>query len=50
MRDSGFAAWVWRQGEIACLIVSDRISDAEMETFKDYFLRLRTSTDPLPAY
>jgi anti-sigma factor RsiW len=50
MRDSGFAAWVWRQGEVACLIVSDRISDAEMETFKDYFLRLRTSTDPLPAY
>jgi anti-sigma factor RsiW len=50
MRDSGYAAWVWRQGEVACLIVSDRISDAEMETFKEYFKRLRTSTEPLPAY
>ena len=50
MRDSGFAAWLWRQGEVACLIVSDRISDAEMETFKDYFTRLRASTEPLPAY
>ena len=50
MRDNGYAAWVWRQGDIACLIVSDRISEAEMETFKDYFKRLRVSTEPLPAY
>jgi hypothetical protein len=50
MRDSGYAAWLWRQGEVACLIVSDRVSDAEMETFKDYFTRLRASTEPLPAY
>jgi hypothetical protein len=50
VRDNGFAAWLWRQGEVACLIVSDRVSDAEMETFKDYFKRLRSSTEPLPAY
>ena len=50
MRDSGFAAWVWRQGDVACLIVSDRVSDAELETFKDYFKRLRAATEPLPAY
>jgi hypothetical protein len=50
VRDSGYAAWLWRQGEVACLIVSDRVSDAEMETFKDYFMRLRVATEPLPAY
>jgi hypothetical protein len=50
VRDSGFAAWLWRQGDVACLIVSDRISEAELDTFKDYFKRLRAATEPLPAY
>jgi hypothetical protein len=50
MRDSGFAAWFWRQGDVACLIVSDRVSDTEMDTFKDHFKRLRAATEPLPAY
>jgi hypothetical protein len=49
VRDSGYAAWLWRQGEVACLIVSDRVSEAELETFKDYFKRLRAATEPLPA-
>jgi anti-sigma factor RsiW len=50
VRDNGFAAWIWRQGDLACVIVSDRISADELETFKDYFKRLRAATEPLPAY
>jgi hypothetical protein len=50
LRDNGFATWLWRQGDVVCLIVSDRVSDAELETFKDYFTRLRAATEPLPAY
>jgi len=50
VRDSGFAAWLWRQGDVACVIVSDRVSDAERETFKDYFRRMRAATEPVPAY
>jgi anti-sigma factor RsiW len=50
VRDSGFAAWLWRQGDVACVIVSDRVSDAERETFKDYFMRMRAATEPLPAH
>lgn len=50
IRDSGFSAWLWRQGDVAVLIVSDRVSDNEMETFKDYFKRMRAATEPLPAY
>ena len=50
LRDSGFAAWRWRQGDLVCVIVSDRISEAELETFKDYFRRLRAATEPLAAY
>ena len=49
MHDSGFSAWVWRQGDLACFIVADMVSDADVERFKDYFVRLRISTDPVPA-
>ncbi len=50
LRDNGFAAWLWRQGDIACAIVSDRVSDAEMETFKDYFRRMRAASEPVPTF
>jgi len=50
LRDNGFATWLWRQGDVACLIVSDRVSEAEMATFKDYFRRMRAATEPLAAY
>jgi hypothetical protein len=50
VHDSGFAAWLWRQGDVACVIVSDMVSEAELDTFKDYFRRMRTATEPLPAY
>jgi hypothetical protein len=50
LRDSGFAAWLWRQGDIACLIVSDMVSEIERDKFKDYFVRLRLATEPVSAY
>ena len=50
VRDNGYATWLWRQGDVACLIVSDRISEGEMETLKQYFTRMRAATEPLPAY
>jgi hypothetical protein len=49
MHDSGFSAWVWRQGELACFLVSDMVSEADVERFKDYFVRVRVSTEPVPA-
>ncbi len=50
MKDSGFVAWVWRQREIACFLVSDMVSADDLERFKDYFVRVRTSTEPTLAY
>jgi hypothetical protein len=50
LRDSGFAAWLWRQGDIACLIVADMVSESERDKFKDYFVRLRLATEPVSAY
>ncbi len=49
MSDSGFSAWVWRQGDLTCFIVADMVSESDVERFKDYFVRLRLSTDPVPA-
>jgi hypothetical protein len=49
MSDGGFSAWVWRQGDLACFIVSDMVSASDVEHFKDYFALLRVSTEPVPA-
>ena len=50
LRDSGFAALVWKQAEVACFLVSDMVSSDDVETFKEYFVRVRSTTDPVPAY
>jgi hypothetical protein len=49
-RDSGFVTWVWRQGDVACFLVSDMVSADDLERFKDYFVRVRLGTDPTLAY
>jgi hypothetical protein len=50
LRDNGFAAWVWKQKDVACFLVSDMVSSDDVETFKEYFTRVRGSTEPVPAY
>ena len=50
MRDSGFAALVWKQADVACFLVSDMVSSDDVETFKEYFVRVRSTTDPVSAY
>ncbi len=49
-RDNGFATFVWKQGDVACFLVSDMVSVVDLERFKDYFVRIRTATEPFPAY
>jgi len=50
LHDDGFSAWVWKHGDLACFLVADMVSEADLETFKDYFVRVRTATEPVPAY
>ena len=50
VKDSGFVTWVWRQRDVACFLVSDMVSVDDLERFKDYFVRVRTSTEPALAY
>lgn len=50
LRDSGFASWVWKQGDVGCFLVSDMVSADDIERFKEYFVRIRVATEPVPAY
>jgi hypothetical protein len=50
IHEGGFSVWVWRQGDLACFIVSDMVSEADLQSFKDYFFRVRSATEPVPAY
>jgi hypothetical protein len=50
MRDSGFSSWVWKHGDLACFLVSDMVSSDDLERFKDYFVRVRSTTEPFQAY
>lgn len=50
LRDNGFAALVWKQKDVACFLVSDMVSSEDVETFKEYFVRVRSTTEPVPAY
>lgn len=47
LRDSGFAVWVWKQGDLACFIVSDMISETDLGAFREYFVRVRVATEPV---
>jgi hypothetical protein len=47
LSDSGYSVWVWKQGDLACFIVSDLISEADLEHFREYFVRVRVATDPV---
>jgi hypothetical protein len=50
VRDSGFVTWVWKEGDVACFLVSDMMSQDDLERFKDYFVRVRVATEPTIAY
>ena len=47
LHDSGFSVWVWKQGDLACFIVSDLIADTELPNFREHFVRVRVATEPI---
>jgi len=46
VQDSGFATLVWKQGDIACFLVADMVSEEDLTRFRDYFVRVRSGTEP----
>jgi hypothetical protein len=47
LQDSGFSVWVWKQGDLACFIVSDLIAESDLPHFREYFVRVRVATEPV---
>ena len=47
LSDGGFSVWVWKQGDLACFIVSDMISETDLGSFREYFVRVRVATEPV---
>jgi len=45
-RSDGFAILVWKHGDLASFLVSDMVSEVDLESFKGYFLRVREATEP----
>jgi anti-sigma factor RsiW len=48
-RSDGFALLVWKQGDLACFLISDMVSDDDLERFKSYFVRIRETSEPYVA-
>lgn len=46
IRTEGFSVLVWMEGDLACFLVSDLVSESDLERFKTYFLRIREATQP----
>lgn len=49
-RENGFSLIVWRQQGLLCVMVSDLVSDVDLDTFKQYFVKVRSSTEPYAVY
>ncbi|HEY7205479.1 MAG TPA: hypothetical protein VIA61_14325 [Methylomirabilota bacterium] len=49
-RENGFSLIVWRQQSLLCVMASDLVSDKDLDRFKQYFVKVRSSTEPYVVY
>jgi hypothetical protein len=48
--EGGFSLIIWNQQNLLCVLVSDLVSDADLAKFKEYFVKVRSSTEPYAVY
>ena len=48
-REGGFSLIMWKQQGLLCALVSDLVSDDDLARFKEYFVKVRSSTEPAPT-
>ena len=46
-QENGFSVFLWRQQSMLCVLIADLVSEQDFGRFKDYFVKLRTSTEPV---
>ena len=49
-KDSGFTMIMWKQQGLLCILISDLVSDDDVGKLKDYFVKVRSSTEPYATY
>jgi hypothetical protein len=49
-KDNGFALIVWKQSGLVCVMVADLVSDDDLGRFKEYFVKVRSSTELSRSY
>jgi len=49
-KENGFSLIIWRQQNLLCVLASDLVSDEDLGRFKQYFVKVRSSTDPYVTY
>jgi hypothetical protein len=49
-RENGFALLLWKQQGLLCVLASDLVSDEDFDKLKEYFVKVRSSTEPYPIY
>jgi hypothetical protein len=48
--EAGFSFIIWRQQNLLCVLVSDLVSEADLAKLKQYFVKVRSSTEPYQVY
>jgi hypothetical protein len=48
--EDGFSLIVWKQAGLVCVMVSDLVSDTDLKRFKEYFVKVRSSTEVSESY
>jgi hypothetical protein len=46
----GFSLIIWKQQDLLCVLVSDLVSDSDLGKLKEYFVKVRSSTEPYAVY
>jgi hypothetical protein len=49
-KENGFSVIMWRQQGLLCVMASDLVSDEDLARFKQYFVKVRSSTEPYAVY
>jgi len=49
-KENGFSLIIWRQQGLLCVLASDLVSDSDLSRFKQYFVKVRSSTEPYSVY
>jgi hypothetical protein len=44
--ENGFSLLIWKQQNLLCVLIADLVSDEDLGKLKDYFVKVRASSEP----